>query len=203
MMKTITTNVFTLSELSPAAKERAREWYRRGLNEGLWDGDMVIEDAKECLALAGFNVDKVYYSGFSSQGDGACFEGGWDAQSVKADEMKAHAPKNTELHRIANECARIAALFPFASLSVKHSGRYYHKYCTDFTISLIDASGDEIDTPAACDAEKALIEVSRDAMQWIYRQLERDWEWANADEQVDESIAINEYTFTEDGKRFG
>lgn len=200
-MKTIETKVYSLSELSPSAKERARDWYRKGLSgQGLWDGDCVIEDAQQCLALAGFNVDKVFYSGFSSQGDGACFNGGWDARNVNAAGMKEHAPQDAELHRIADECARIAALFPTASLSVKHSGRYSHQYCT---VNIVDENGDEIDTAAAQDAEKALIEASRDAMAWIYRQLEADWDWRNGDEQVDESIEANEYTFTEEGERFG
>jgi hypothetical protein len=37
-------------------------------------------------------------------------------------------------------------------------------------------------------------------MRWIYRQLEREYEWLMSDEQVDESIRINEYEFTEEGK---
>lgn len=35
---------------------------------------------------------------------------------------------------------------------------------------------------------------------WIYRQLETEYDYQNSDEQVDESIIANEYEFTEEGK---
>ena len=39
-------------------------------------------------------------------------------------------------------------------------------------------------------------------MQWMYRQLEAEYDYRNSDEQIDKSITANEYEFTEDGKRF-
>ena len=204
-MKTITTNVFELSELSPRAKEKAREWYRS--IPGMWDGEFTIEDAKQCLAYAGFSIDRIFYSGFSSQGDGACFEGSWGKWDGKTfpvpnvAAMKERAPLDKELHRIAEECERISKLFPSVSMSVKHRGHYYHQLCPDFTVSICDARNNEIES--ANKTEKDLIKVSLDAMQWIYRQLEEDYNYANADEQVDETIIANGYTFTENGERFG
>ena len=38
---------------------------------------------------------------------------------------------------------------------------------------------------------------------WIYRTLESEYDYQNADEQVDENIEANEYTFTAEGRRFG
>ena len=38
-------------------------------------------------------------------------------------------------------------------------------------------------------------------MDWIYRTLKKEWDDLNADEQVDESIRINEYEFFQDGTR--
>lgn len=201
-MKTISTTVYTFDELTPAAQSKARDWFRADKE---FDGqDHVIEDAKQCLAFAGFNVENVHYTGFSSQGDGACFTGAWSAADVEPGKTKEHAPKDETLHAIAAEVERIAALFPHASLKVEHSGGHYcHEFCTEFTVSIADESGDEIDSIARFWRENDLINVSRRAMKWIYRQLESSYEWENADEQVDESIRANEYTFTADGKRFG
>jgi hypothetical protein len=39
-------------------------------------------------------------------------------------------------------------------------------------------------------------------MKWIYRQLETEYDWLNADEQVDESIEGNDYQFTDNGRIF-
>jgi hypothetical protein len=52
------------------------------------------------------------------------------------------------------------------------------------------------------EAEEAAIETARDAMRWIYRRLEREYEYQNSVECVDEVIRANEYEFTEDGRRY-
>jgi hypothetical protein len=49
--------------------------------------------------------------------------------------------------------------------------------------------------------EDTLIELARDFMDWIYKQLEKEWDYQNSDEQVEESIRANEYEFLEDGVR--
>jgi hypothetical protein len=203
------TQVFKFDELDDRAKERARDWYRNGALDYEW-WDCTFDDAKQCLALAGFDLDKIYFSGFSSQGDGACFNGAWHAnkaQPVKA--MKQHAPKDTELHAIAAEARAIAKLRPNASMSVKQRGHYYHSGCTEFGVDCERESDDVSRTTAEWEArgkeddaiEERVIEMSRDAMNWIYRRLEAEYEWLMSDEQVDESITANDYEFTEEGKR--
>jgi hypothetical protein len=183
------TKVYPFDELDDKAKDRAREWYREGALDYEW-WDSTYDDAKTCLALAGFTVEEIYFSGFSSQGDGACFKGSWsaaDTKPVKA--MRQHAPKDKELHAIAATMRRIARKQPDAAMSVKQRGHYSHEHCTEFSV---DARTPEL--------EEQIIETSRDAMRWIYRQLEKEYEWLMSDEQVDESIRANEYEFTEEGK---
>jgi hypothetical protein len=53
------------------------------------------------------------------------------------------------------------------------------------------------------DAEEIVIEALRDLARWLYRQLEREYEYLSSDEIVDESIIANDYTFTGSGRRFG
>jgi len=184
------TTVFKFDELDERAKERARDWYREGALDYEW-WDCVYDDAKQCLALAGFDVDRIYFSGFSSQGDGACFEGSWAAHAAKpVKAMKEHAPKDKELHRIAAAMRAIARSDKSASMSVRQSGHYYHDGCTSFSV---EARTSEI--------EEVIIEASRDAMRWIYRRLEAEYEYLMSDEQVDESILANEYDFDEEGRR--
>lgn len=191
-MKTIVTKVYTLDELSPAAKEKAREWYRDASADDTFGAECIIEDAKRVGVFLGLEISRIYYSGFWSQGDGACFEGSWHPANVTEKDLLAYAPKDDELARLAKAFAELAAEFPDARFSVRHSGRYYHEYCTRFSI---ECDGDEFEERAA--------EASRDFMRWIYRQLENDWDYRNSDEQIDETIRANEYTFTEVGTRFG
>jgi len=38
---------------------------------------------------------------------------------------------------------------------------------------------------------------------WLYRQLEAEYDHLTSDEAIEEGIIVNEYTFTEGGRRFG
>lgn len=207
MPREISVKLYQFDELSDKAKEKAREWYREGaFDDGLWD-DITIEDAKTCLAFAGFAISEILYTGFWSQGDGACFTGTWMAEDTKDPrKMKSHAPQDTELHAIAEEMFAIKKLCQAAGATITHHGRYYHKFSVDFEFDFPVASGSDEKRAKTEALEAQLIErikeTARRAMQWIYDQLEKEYEWQTADEQVDEAIRCNEYEFTEDGKRY-
>ena len=53
------------------------------------------------------------------------------------------------------------------------------------------------------DAEDVVTEALRDLARWLYRQLEREYDYLSSDEVVDETILANGHTFTEIGGRFG
>jgi hypothetical protein len=53
------------------------------------------------------------------------------------------------------------------------------------------------------DAEEGITEALRDLARWLYRSLEKEWDYQFSDEAADEAIRANEYTFTVDGRRFG
>lgn len=200
-MTTKTINAYTYNELSPKAQATARDWWREASAGDSSFSEFAIDDAEECLAHAGFDIDKVYFSGFWSQGDGACFVGSWRAQDVDPAAMREHAPTDERLHSIADQLAAISRDFPRARFTVEHTGRYSHEYCTQFDFSITDEDDNEMDTPERHDAERRMIEVARSAMRWIYRQLESAYEDENSDERIGETLEINEYLFTEDGKR--
>lgn len=48
-----------------------------------------------------------------------------------------------------------------------------------------------------------MTETLRDLARWLYRQLEVEYEHLTSEEVVQKSLIINEYTFTETGRRFG
>lgn len=204
-MRTIKTNVYLFDELTDAAKEKAREWWRRGqLDDSYWS-ESVIDCAKDVGKLLGFDISDVYWSGFSSQGDGACFVGTWQACDVEADKFKKDGWTDKELIRLVAELDKIGKQFPASSFRVKHSVHYQHEMCTDFTVDMgIEDNDDPLYQATiqnADEVEDDLIEAARDFMRWIYKTLEAEWDYVNADEQVDDSIRANEYEFEEDGTR--
>jgi len=57
--------------------------------------------------------------------------------------------------------------------------------------------------PPTEDAEDIATEALRDLARWLYRQLEAEYDHLTSDEAIEEGIFVNEYTFTEAGRRFG
>lgn len=203
-MRTITKSVYKFAELTDAAKEKARDWFRRGQFDHDW-WDHVYEDADTIAAILGIELDRkrggtsptIWFSGFASQGDGACFEGRYAFKADAPQAIRAHAGKDDTLHNIADGLAEVQALHGNRlEARVIHRGHYYHKYCTE--IDVTDAeSGDN----APDDTAKTVAELLRNFMQWIYDALQSEHDFQSADAQVDESIEANEYEFYEDGKR--
>lgn len=226
-MKVIETNVYEYDELSDSAKEKAREWYKRNNDDNYWS-EWIIEEAAAQGELLGITFKEqakesrsgkplpskpcIYWSGFWCQGDGACFEGSWSARDCLAGAGKVadgwgESTQKRELLRIATEFFQLATKFPNASFTVKHSGHYQHENCTefDFAFPREDGSdewpeGEEDRYSEACDDIK---KTAKDFMRWIYRHLEDGYNAENADDNIAENIRANEYTFTEEGKRFG
>lgn len=225
-MRTKTVELYKYDELSDAAKEKARDGYRRALADDELYRESVYDMAADAAVLFGFDIRQrrvklmngatelrpaIYYSGFWNQGDGACCEGVWCASDVKPGALAKEFPKDEELQRIAAEFERIAVAYPEARFSVKHRGHYTHSGCTEFSFDMnppedsddVARSMKEWDAIRARDNAVAaeLRQAARDFMDWIYKQLENEWEYQNSDEAVAESIRANEYEFTADGKR--
>jgi hypothetical protein len=207
-IETTTRTLYQYSELSDKAKEKAREWYS-GTQSEMFDQygtEFVYEDAATIADLMGLDIRTrrinlkdgthrydpcIYWSGFSSQGDGACFEGNWSAAKVQPGKAAEHAPKDEKIARIAAEFERIALANPGATASSKHSGHYYHALCMDIECWDTDTDGE---------ADKALKEAFRDFANWIYRQLEKEYEYQTGDECATEALTHGDWEFTESGE---
>ena len=57
--------------------------------------------------------------------------------------------------------------------------------------------------PIVNSADDDLVDALRDLAHWLYRALEREYEFQASDETVDEGMSANGYTFTAEGRRFG
>ncbi|MBA4208421.1 MAG: antitoxin of toxin-antitoxin stability system [Parvibaculum sp.] len=214
MPEIIETIVYRLDELDEEAKDKARAWFREvGFGHDWFE--FVFEDFERIceilgIALAGRPVRLygggtrqkpcIWFSGFWSQGDGACFEGHYAHAKGAARAIRAYAPRDAELHRIADALGAIQRRnFYQLRAAITHHGRYYHEYTMAISVERDSPAYQEM-TP---DAEDGLVEVLRDLARWLYRQLEREYDYLSSDEHVDEAIAANDYTFTASGRRFG
>ena len=197
---TVETKVYPFSELSDDAKQTALDKLRETCHDYEW-WDFIFDDAKAIGKLIGIDITNIYFSGFSSKGDGACFEGNYEYNKNSVVLVKEYAPQDEELHRIVSELAahQRKRLYQIRA-SVKHSGHYSHRFCTQIDVDFENhfAVGDSYDSEVEAD----IIELLRDYMHWIYKRLEAESDYMMSDEAIIESIDANEYEFTIDGELY-
>lgn len=214
MPEVIETTVYTFEELDERAKDRARDWYRQTSVHDDWH-EFVFEDFERICEILGVDVATrpvrlygggarqkscIWFSGFASQGDGACFEGSYSYRKGASRAIRAYAPTDKRLAAIADQLQQIQRKNLYAlEARLTHRGRYYHEHSMEISV---ERNSDRDQLPTA-DAEEGVSEPLRDLARWLYRQLEREHEYQTSDEAVDESIEANGHTFTEEGRRFG
>lgn len=218
-MRVVETKVYQYGELSDKAKEKARGWYREASQGDNSFADFIIEDAEQIAACLGIEFKQreiktvggktryepaVSWSGFWSQGDGASYEGKLVSHETGTalDRVKAHAPTDETLHGIAAELDSLQAKYDrrLAATVSLSSGNYCHSHMMQIETNAVDAEGD--DKEVTQEDEAALLKALRGFADWIYRQLNDEYDYQNSDEQVAETIEANQYEFTEDGERF-
>ena len=214
MPEVICTTVYLFPELSDAAKENARSWYRElGPHDDWWDA--VYEDFERICEILGIRLKTtpvrlmgggtrarpcIWFSGFWSQGDGACFEGYFSYAKGAVARIRNYAPQDPTLHGIADRLLAVQRRnFYQLVAEASHRGRYYHEY----TMS-VDVTRDSPPwQPRTEDAEEIVTEALRDLARWLYHQLQAEYDHLTSDEAIEEGIIVNEYTFTDAGRRFG
>lgn len=149
MSKVIETTVYQLGELSDAAKDRARAWYREGGFDCDWH-DAVYEDFQRIAEILGLRLKtrtvhlygggtreepRVWFRGFWSQGDGACFETFYSYRKQAPRRIRDYAPRDMELHRIAGALQSIQRRnFYQLHAETSHHGHYCHEYCMAISV---------------------------------------------------------------------
>jgi hypothetical protein len=212
MPEIIETTVYRLDELAEAAKDKAHGWYRNGAISEDWH-NFVYDDFEAIAAILGIQMKtqtvrlygggtrqepRIYFSGFWSQGDGACFEARYRYQPGAAKAIRQHAPQDRELHKISETFQAIQQRNFFQiTADVTHRGHYYHEYAMDIVVD------HESRQSVAAEDDQGIGEALRDLARWLYHQLEREYAYQTSDAAVEEAILANNFTFTQDGRRFG
>jgi hypothetical protein len=217
MPKIITETVYLFDELNDRAKERARDWYREGMETNDF-AESVIEDAVRIGRMLGIEIgthsvklmngttrqEPTVYWALHIQGAGACFPGRYHYVRGSVHAIEKEAPpttdSNKELHRIARELAALQKTHNYlleASISLR--GGAQHSGDMRITVTNARTGNEYFNGPAA----EELPQLLRDFADWIYRGLDQEYMYQTSDEVVDENIRANEYTFTATGTRRG
>ncbi len=189
-MRQKTINIYKFRELSESVKKKVIE-LNSDINTNFDWWDSTYEDITTLAKLMGIDISKIYFSGFSSQGDGACFEGTYHYEPNAVQAIKDFAPIDSVINMaIRFEAIQSQSHIPYnLTASIKHHGRYYHSGCTS-----IDVEGDNNPNEV-----EELQQALRDFMNYIYKRLNEEYDDLTSDQAIIEAIECNEYEFTENG----
>jgi len=209
MPKQLTVTAYSFSELSERAKDKARDKFREHALQYDWWEDVYIT-ADHVAALMGIEIDRgrsaatpnIEFSGFASQGDGACLTGTWSHKTDGPKAVREYLPEDERLHAIADELDRLGKTFGPCAPNVRAVvTKISNHYCHENTVSADLEDTDDEDTNFTVDQDKAVNDALRSFMRWIYRQLEAEYTYRMSDAAIDEDIEANEYLFTAEGSR--
>lgn len=198
-MRLATKEIFSFDELSDSAKEKARDWYRQGnLDHEWWDS--VYDDFAQICGILGVELSTtknglaVYFSGFSHQGQGSCFDAQYRYAKGAAKKIRAYAPQDKELWRIADalQDAQKLVFYSYSASIESHSRSMLNR-----------VEVEKIDSPYADlndSAVSTITEALNDLNHWLFNALSREYDYLMSDESVDDLIVANGYEFTEDGQ---
>lgn len=199
---------FKFGELSERAKQKAREEYTSGdyLVDEWWDG--VYEDAVRMGQMLGIEIGatthvstkgrnytttNIWFSGFGSQGDGACFDGTYRY----APDAAKHIDQETtdeELLRIAKELTLMHVTQRLLGLEY-FTAAIHAERNNSIRTEIRDWGVDEVGEPD----EKTFTQLMQDFADWIYARLKDENDYLYSDEYVDERLSENDCVFDEDG----
>lgn len=193
-MRKVEVEVFTFDELSESAKDRAREWFRQGIEFDTIDIiECTILDAAKILGITIDRRRTGYAIDWDTNPVGAAFVGSWRASDVKPGVIQKEWPKESTLHVIARDLEAVAAEFPDAYADCD-TGRG----CSQRVEAYAEAGEDSDD--CGDDVAQLVVDSLTSFAHWMATTIAAEYEYQYSDECVNESIKANGYEFTADGE---
>lgn len=196
-MRTIEKTVYTFDELTDRVKEKVIKDQIEFESE-VYTCDWLIQEWVEKLKEEGFINAKIHYSGFYSQGDGACFDAEIDLKKFVND-------YKTYLPLLAKRLDRIDEYIEAGICKNSYSNWYSHEK-TRYIDVTCNSDLDERQVRRLAKEVKILdelIEKDRlDLCKQFYKELKEDYERVTSSESAIADIKANEYEYFEDGEMY-
>jgi hypothetical protein len=206
-MKTVEIKLYQFSELSAEAKVKAVEQYRYFNVEYIEWWDFIYDDFTAICATIGITVKPgtIFFRGFYSQGDGSCFNADINLTTLfKGVETQAwtdHAPipelklPTFPLRKVVTKLITERKIECFASIQAPR-----RCMCVNSVLEFFIDNYPHIEKQFGL-LEQWLEQVAESLNHFLYKALEKEYEWCLSDEAIIETITANEYLFTKDGKK--
>lgn len=209
-MITKTINLYQFAELTDIAKEKARQWWRDCEAQDFGGHGELNERPETAAKLLGisFRTHDVGLMGggirtepniwwqLDGQGQGASFAGSYSYAKGSAKAVRSEFGTDAKLWAIADGLASLQKKYLYGlTATIEASGRDTHKYA--MTVDVNDKHGSALPD----DDADAFRELMRDFADWVFAGIREEYDYRMTDENVDDAITVNEYTFLADGTR--
>lgn len=215
MARTIRVKLYKLNELSEEIKSKVIDKFRYSQVEYNEWYDSTYEDFKMICDTIGVDVDlkKTYFSGFSSQGDGASFTASVDVpkliDGINRKKYLEHAPKIHEEVKsfTPSFCEidkRVLDLIKREWIDISVSIHADNRPCTSrYKFEHSYTHGDKNNIEKQIEYLDTWIDgIVSELDNLLYRLLEIEHDFLTSDDSVKEHIIASEYEFTKDGKQY-
>ena len=202
-MRIVETKVYKFEELSEEAKLKAVEAVQNDehyLSYDWWDSSYEwFKDKYGHL----FDIDRIYFSGFWSQGDGAMFEYSFLYEEVW---LKLFLDDQKDWSD-----TRKAMILKYCCISGKgtHRGHYYHENSCSHNVYIeadVDACHtniiDYVDEDLQEEFEDFFYDYYKNICRELYRTLEKDHEYLMSREAIEEHLIGYDLEFEKNGKQW-
>jgi uncharacterized coiled-coil protein SlyX len=171
--------------------------------------DGVYEKWIEELKNYGFEDVKIYFSGFWTQGDGACFISKVNIVNFIS-AFKDEIIKELNItEKQLNLIIKLQENYDFLTYKIKQfDTHYYHEYTikADYEYYLYPFQYHEklynFLEKTVYQLQDFITEKARFYSRKIYRDLENEYDYLTSENAILETLEINDYEFTEDGNIF-
>ena len=191
-MRTITEifTVYNINELESDAQEKALQEFIVDNDAIQMNMDMYVEELTDDLKSFGMTNTIIHYSGFWSQGDGACFTGNFNIKQIEHDKRN-----NDQYTEIVKRLNILYKKHPTLSAITKRKSNYYCHHKTVYT-ECFEEQENENQVDIDC---FELLSIFDQIMFWIYDSLQKGHEFFTSMENFKKTCSYNDWEFLKNG----
>lgn len=188
--------VYQFYELSDETKEEVLNRYRDINVDSDWY-ECIFDAQTERLSKFGFSDVQIFFTGFYSQGDGACFDAEIDLSTFIKYKYTGKQQKN--MLNVLEVCD-LSAIIDKTPFSNHYSHENARKIRLDIGYYPADKHARIKDS--IFKLQEDLESVRHDESQTIYASLWKSYEYLTSDDCIADAFDANECHFTENGKMY-
>ena len=189
-MQTVEIQIFKFNELSETAKEKAREWYRRGMEFHF--ADEYLQTIIEGCEAFSYSFDRYSIDFDSPSRSEWRAENSGDESELSGNRLRTYLVNNfwrrfAQPKKYGKRVSRIT----MEKTDCPFTGMYADEVFMDVFRAFL-----------AKPTSQTFSELIEEAIEAVIHAGAKEWEFQQSNEAVDEEIELNEYDFEEDGTKF-